>query len=146
MSTQKQAKRRQESSVRKYNDFLRQLEIESIRIVSARVEALDYSYSPSSAEVKWRTASWYKEDEGGFSVFHRYNATIRDMETETDKAKISVTFCVVYSSRISITDDLFSVFRKLNLPLNTWPYFREYLHSATSRLGWAPFVAPLYSD
>ena len=129
---------------KEYNDFVKQIEIDDIRIVSAQVNILDPFYFPSSAEVKWRMKASYENAEEQFNVSHRYNLTIRDKETNEDKAKISVTFYVVYSSKIPISDDLFEIFKERNLPLNTWPYFREFVHNITLRIGWPPFIAPTY--
>lgn len=139
VTTQKKVLDREE-----YNNFVKQIEVEDIRIVSAQVNILDYSYFPSSAEVKWRTKASYENMEEQFNVFHRYNMTIWDKETKEDKAKISVTFLVSYSSKIPISDDLFTIFKVRNLPLNTWPYLREFVHNTTMRIGWPPFVAPTY--
>lgn len=127
-----------------YNTFVSQIEIEDIRMLSAKVDILDYSYFPSSAEVKWRTRASYEKGEEKFNVSHRYNVTIWDEETNDAKAKISVTFHVAYSSKIPISDDLFEIFKIRNLPLNTWPYFREFIHNITMRVGWPPFIAPTY--
>ena len=144
MSAVVDKKERKGPSIRDYNAFVAQIEIVDIRMVSAKVDILDYSYFPSEAEVRWRTTASYKEGEGKFDVSQRYNVTIRDKETNEDKAKISVTFYVVYSSKIPVTDDLFGIFKLRNLPLNTWPYLREFIHNTTMRMGWAPFIAPIY--
>jgi hypothetical protein len=131
-------------SVKGYNDFVTQIKIIELRIVSAQINMLDYSYFPSSAEVKWRMRVSYENAEEQFNVYHRYNVTIWDKETKEAKAKISVTFRVVYSSKIPISDDLFEIFKTRNLPLNTWPYFREFIHNAILRMGWPSFIAPTY--
>jgi hypothetical protein len=131
-------------SPREYNSFIRQVEIMNIRIIAARVDLLDYSYFPSSAEVTWRMAASYENAEDQFNVSHRYRLVVKDKESKRIKARISVTFYVAYSSKIPITDDLFEVFKKINLPLNTWPYFREFVHNTATRMGWPPFVAPAY--
>ena len=138
------AKQKKVSSFRDYNDFVKQIEVDDLRIVSAQVNLLDYSYFPSSAEVKWRMRASYEKAEEQFSVSHRYNVTILDKETNEDKAKISVTFLVAYSSKTPINDDFFRIFKARNLPLNTWPYLREFVHNVTMRMGWPPFIAPTY--
>jgi hypothetical protein len=137
-------KQKQVSSFKGYNDFVAQIGIAALRIVSAQINILDYSYFPSSAEVKWRMRASYEKAEDKFNVSHRYNVTILDKETKEAKAKISVTFYVVYSSKIPISDDLFEIFKVRNLPLNTWPYFREFVHNATMRMGWPPFISPTH--
>ena len=144
MSTVMNNKQKKVPSVKDYNDFVTQIEITGLHIVSAQINMLDCSYFPSSAEVKWRKTASYEKGEGQFNVFHRYNVTIWDKETKGAKAKISVTFRVVYSSKIPISDDLFEIFKGRNLPLNTWPYFREFVHNAILRMGWPSFIAPTY--
>ncbi|MFC1937584.1 hypothetical protein ACFLWY_03385 [Chloroflexota bacterium] len=89
-------------------------------------------------------AASYEQEKEQFNVSHRYNVTILERETKEVKANISVTFRVVYSSKIPINDDLFQVFKVRNLPLNTWPYFREFVHNAIMRMGWPSFIAPTY--
>ncbi len=49
---------------------------------------------------------------------------------------------VRYSSEKKITDDIFGLFKEVNLPVNTWPYFREYVHSCMGRLNLPPLVLP----
>lgn len=144
MSKETGIKQKKVSIFKEYNNFVKQIEIDDIRIVSAQVHILDYSYSPTSAEVKWRTQVSYKSAKGQFNVSHRYNVTILDKETRKAKAKISVTFYVSYSSKIPVNDDLFEIFKVHNLPLNTWPYLREFVHNITMRIGWPPFIAPTY--
>ena len=145
MSTTMNEKQERVLNIKSYNDFVSNIEIDDLRIVSAQVNILDYSYFPSSAQVKWRMrASYNKKTKKQFSVSHRYNTTILDKETNEAKAKISVTFFVVYSSKIPISDDFFEIFKVRNLPLNTWPYFREFVHNVTMRMGWPPFIAPTY--
>ncbi len=144
MSKETGIKQKKVLSFKEYNNFVKQIEIDDIRIVSAQVHIFDYSYFPTSAEVKWRIQASYESAEGQFNVSHRYNVTILDKETKGAKAKISVTFYVSYSSKIPISDDLFAIFKVRNLPLNTWPYLREFVHNATMRMGWPHFIAPTY--
>jgi len=144
MSKEGGIKQKKVLNFKEYNNFVEQIEMDDIRIVAIQVHILDYSYFPTSAEVKRRTQASYESAEGQFNVSHRYNLTILDKETREDKAKISVTFYVSYSSKIPINDDLFEIFKVRNLPLNTWPYLREFIHNVTMRLGWPPFIAPLY--
>lgn len=144
MSKVMDTKQKKVSGFGEYNKFVKQIEIDDLRIVSAQVNILDYSYFPSSTEVKWSMRASYEKAGEQFNVSHRYNVTILDKETNEAKAKISVAFFVVYSSKIPISDAFFKIFKTRNLPLNTWPYFREFVHNITMRTGWPPFIAPTY--
>ncbi len=138
------SKTEKRQTYREYNNFVSQIEINEIRIVSARLDNLDCSYLPYSLAVSWRTKAWYEKKEEKFDAFHRYNVTISDKETKEVKAKLSVTFCVTYSSKLPINDEIFDIFAKRNLILNTWPYFREFTHNIIGRMGWPPLIAPTY--
>lgn len=144
MSTVTSKKQKKVPSSKDYNNFITQIEITDIRILSAQVNVLDYTYFPSPAEVKWRMRASYEKAEGQFNVCHRYSVTIVDKETNEAKAKISVAFRVVYSSKMPISDDIFGTFKTRNLPLNTWPYFREFVHNTAMRMGWSSLIAPTY--
>lgn len=126
-----------------YNGFIRGLGIKDIRLTSATIENIECSYMPSEAVIKWRIASSYENKEKRIEIIHRYN--VRVLEKNIDlKAKIKVVFCVTYESETPMNDDYFERFKARNLPLNTWPYFREYIHNSLSRMGWSSFVAPAY--
>lgn len=127
----------------KYNTFIKQLDIEDIRLTSAKIENLDCYYSPSAAEVRWRMAASYENREKKIEVFHRYNVRVLEKGKEL-KAKVGIVFCVTYKSKLPMTDKLFEQFKDQNLPVNTWPYFREFVHNTVLRMGWPPFIAPTF--
>ena len=145
MNAAMQSKQKKVPKPKKYNAFVRQIEISNVRMLSSRVDLLDYSYFPSSAEVNFRVAESYENAGEQFNVFHKYKLTITDRETKEAKAKISVTFCVAYNSPIPMSDDIFEVFKKGNLMLNTWPYLREFVHNTVGRMGWALLIVPSHA-
>ena len=127
-----------------YNAFIKQLDIENIRVTNAKIENIDCSYFPSNAEIKWRISARYENTDGKCDVYHTFNVTISDKETKIKKAKISLTLCVRYLTDILMTDSIFEIFRERNLPLNTWPYYREFVQDALSRMGWPPYSVPVF--
>jgi hypothetical protein len=54
--------------------------------------------------------------------------------------RVRATVEVSYTLESAMTDDLFEVFSQRNLPLNTWPYLREFVQSALSRAGWPVYT------
>ncbi|MFC2047218.1 hypothetical protein ACFLTK_02945 [Chloroflexota bacterium] len=136
--------RRKTHKYREYNAFIEQTEIVSIRAISAKIDDIAYSESPVDTTVKYREKVSYENNDNEFNAFHRYNVTIADRETGDAKVKLSVTFCVTYSSKIPMNNDIFNVFKERNLPLNTWPYFREFIHNSLARFGWPDIIAPLH--
>ncbi len=126
-----------------YNAFVKNLRIEDIRLASATIKNLDCSYIPSSAEVRWTTAAKYENRDSKIEVLNRYNVRILEKGKEL-KAKLSLIFCITYNSKVPMTEELFEKFKEQNLLLNTWPYFREFVHNAVLRMGWPPFIAPTF--
>jgi hypothetical protein len=49
---------------------------------------------------------------------------------------------LLFRSAIPMTDDLFELYQVRNLSVFTWPYFREFLHSAIARTGWPVYTLP----
>lgn len=127
-----------------YSAFIKQIEIADLRLVSARLQNTGYVECPPEAEIDIKTKAWYENGEEKFTVFHRYNVRVKDMETRREATKLSVEFAVTYSSRLPLTNGVFDIFQELNLPVNTWPYFREFLHSNFGRMNWPPLIAPTF--
>ena len=132
------------SILQEYRKFIRQVDIRDVRVVAARMDVIDRDYYPSSSLVSWTVDAEYEPTGDGFNVLHRYRVRVRNKGSKQDKARISVTFLVTYTSKIAVNDELFDVFRERNLPINTWPYFREFVHNSLMRMGWPPFIAPVF--
>ena len=56
---------------------------------------------------------------------------------------ITVKYQIVFEIKRDIPDEFFKVFNEINLPLNIFPYFREYVQSTISRMGLPPLIIPL---
>ena len=127
-----------------FTDFVQQLEIEDVRLYKAKIENLGFWDMPDSDDVQVdvRTRSHYEDKKDGFVAYEDYIALIRNARTSEKVARISVTFAVSYFSKIPLNDRLFNQFKAINLPLNTWPYFREFVHNVSARMGLPLLIAP----
>jgi hypothetical protein len=57
--------------------------------------------------------------------------------------KISCTFALTYSSKQALSEEFIKIFTARNVPVNSWPYFRELVQSMTQRMNIPPLVLPL---
>jgi hypothetical protein len=148
MTTEKKGESERIQILKNFNNFIKQIDIIDIRILSSKFDNLGCEELPSNNRINYTTKEWYenKEDQSEFHTFQQYNVSIRDGDKVSKKkvAGLSVTFRVVYYSKIPMIDEFFNIFKNSNLPLNTWPYFREFTHSIFSRMGWANIIAPAY--
>lgn len=57
-------------------------------------------------------------------------------------ATIDVSFSVDFASETPMDDGIFSLFRGANLPVNAWPFLREFVATTVGRMGWLPVTLP----
>jgi hypothetical protein len=124
-----------------YVEFIQQLELERIWLKFSRVTNSFGGDIPQGASVTINDSHSWKDSDNGFQAFHKYTAEFRS-ERNRKLAKVDVEFGLDYGSEEPMTDELFEIFAENNLPLNSWPYFRELLASTVSRMGWIPFTLP----
>lgn len=131
-------------SVEDYNALVGQMELVGVWLRSVRVDNLHGPTVPDRAVIDvYGTAEWEALDDG-FRALQRYR--LRFQTTDATAAEIEVTFGLDYSSREPMTDPLFAVFRDVNLPVNAWPYLREYVATTVGRMGWSPVTLPTLKE
>jgi len=128
-------------NVDEYVSFIQQLYLDRIWMKSSRVTNSLGGDLTLGASVVVSDSSKWNDSETGFQAFHKYTA-----EFKNDKGKrlgkVEVEFGLDFDSEEAMTDEMFALFAENNLPLNTWPYLREFLASTVTRMGWIPFTLP----
>ena len=127
-----------------YATFIEQIDIANIGLVSASAARLGDAERLSNSIMDIKTKAWYENGQGEFRVFHRYNMNIKNAETRGQTAKLSAVFVITYRSELPLTEEIFEIFKGVNLPLNTWPYFRELAHNTFSRMNLPQIIAPAF--
>lgn len=132
-----------EKTAKRYDDFVRQIQILDVFLVTARINNLVGGDRVGDVRIRVNEKTWYENTGSEVVVYVRYNVTARNTETREAVGRISVTFAIRYSSAIQLTDEAFEVFRERNVTINAWPYLREFIHSMATRMGWAGMIAPV---
>lgn len=134
---------------REYSNILKGLSLKQIYLeaCSSNVNKKEFtSYKQLAITVTDRAS--FKQDDEQLIVTHKYFLTARKEENAEDKKhflfKISVTFTLFFSSEINISKDFFDIFKRRNLPVNSWPYFREFVQSMTQRMNIPPVTLPFF--
>jgi hypothetical protein len=136
-----------ESKVRPedYNRFIGGLQPRGIRLMEGSIDSpLPYAGQQLRARLSENEAT-YELAESGFNVRQSYTfeGQVIDSDNEIVVA-VRATFELFYQSEQPMTDELFHIFRRVNLPVNTWPYFREFVQSSLARSEWPTTVLPAF--
>lgn len=130
----------------RYDAFIAGLNVEGVRIASAEIDAPN-AFDPGVPEplqADISTSNDYTAGEGRFTARSRLIFHGRHPEEEQPRIVVRVTVEVAYTIATPITPDLFDTFAERNLPLNAWPYLREFLQSALARAGWPVYTLPAF--
>jgi preprotein translocase subunit SecB len=131
-------------TVKALSDFIRQIDVETIYLKHADFDNNVGASAPAHGVVQVDGTAGYSNLPGKVAVSHRYDVRLDDVENEKRVLfRISVEFVVLYKSNLPMTDEVFGIFSETNLPLNTWPYLREFVASTVSRFTWTPFTLPV---
>lgn len=123
-----------------YAKFIGQIELRNVWIREAEMENLLGSISPDQAAFSLKDEASYESTSVGFTAFHTY--TMIAEEGGDVACNLRVTFALDFSSSVPITDNYFDLFKRANLPVNTWPFLREFAFTTFGRFGWAPITLP----
>lgn len=139
-AAQAEASEPQEFSPAAYAAFIRQIELTAIWLAEAHVENHAGPTQPDRVSVNFTSEAGWEAAPNGFMAHHRYQATLA--ATDRVLAEIDVTFGLHFRSAEPLTDPLWDVFAEINLPVNTWPFLREFMATTTARMNWVPFTLP----
>jgi hypothetical protein len=123
-----------------YRRFIGQIHLRDIWLMSSRSENKRGPGNPEQAKVAIADEPSWMPTEDGFRAVVRYR--LRFKEGAKTLASLEACFAADFASDEPMTDELFAMFAAVNLPLNTWPYLREFTAATLGRMGWLPFTLP----
>jgi len=135
-------KSRSQITPARYAEFIRKLELADVALVSATADNISFPEPPTKAEVSVKLENKFENVEGGFIAFASYDIVVKALGTDRQMAKFAVVFALRYRSQMPMSQDVFTVFKQLNLQVNSWPYLREFIHSTSHRMNLPPLVLP----
>lgn len=128
-----------------YGEFVHGIELRKVYLSDARIKrvrtpVLDSTLSFGQSVGKNKFG---KTEDGFFATFN-FHVTLLEEGDEKPFGDINVTYTAEYSSEKKITRNIFEVFEAYNLPLNLYPYVREYVHTTTNRMGMPTLILPTF--
>lgn len=123
-----------------YAAFIGQIDLTHIWLRAARVVNHHGPQTPKQGIFNFSSHADWEPRPGGFRAFD--HSSVRIESADTVHAEIDVTFALDFDSEEPMTPEIFALFGEVNLPVNTWPYLREFIATTMGRMGWTPFTIP----
>lgn len=143
-------------------DLIKKLHIRSVNLRGSNI-TVNNEFDPEGAENIDGITQTYREAEGFqstkfmkgegevFCYDFRYNAGVRlIMKTDEEAAaqdagfepliEIAASFDARYVSEINLPEEFLVSFAEQNVGYHVWPYWREYVQSACSKIGLNPTI------
>ncbi|WP_345464045.1 hypothetical protein [Deinococcus carri] len=136
-----------EEQRQKYNKFVSGVSLTSIRLGSCSVESEPIRPSPSKTKVELEfetslTEATFQTDAGEFDAVAQIAVKFSVRETGDPVGTIRASYRLTYTGQDSSDLDTVRLFVKQNVPVNAWPYLREFVHTTMQRMDWPPFILP----
>jgi len=128
-------------SPEEYRKILDGLELKNI-LMSDLKASVKHELLSEGLSVSIKDSAFYENKDDEVIVKNTYRLTARNKEKKTP-LKIEATFILVFTTKHEITDDFFEVYKNISLPLNVWPFFREFVNTTTARMNIPPITLPL---
>lgn len=139
------AEKKKKIDPKKYADILSKTQLVEIYLDSCSVSHMrEEIQTEKKIKIEIKDKASFKIVEDGFKAFHVYEAKAVSSNPEVLKPlmNINVVFCLVFRSHGDIGKDFFEVFKVVNLPLNSWPYLREFVQSMIQRMNLPHLTLP----
>lgn len=130
--------------LKKYHSILNKIELKEIYLESCSAEINRENIEQQrNLEVIIKDKASYEQLKNRLKISHKYFLTAKLPETGKDFAiKTTAKFCLMFATQTTIEKDFFDTFQEINLPLNSWPYFREFVQNITQRMNIPPLTLP----
>jgi len=127
---------------KEYKKILHTVDLQSIAIEACYVKFNEETYN-TQLVININSEKSYENLENGLVIVkERYKLTARAHNERKQALNISCTFRLYFSCDKPLRDNFFEIFKTHNLPLNTWPYFREFVQNMTQRMNIPPLTLP----
>lgn len=128
----------------RYQEMMAGLQLISVLMQNASFERnVDAGLGKADVHVEKAVEFSVEEDKKRFRFLDNLTLTMKLSESDTQIIKIKCGLQLTYSSPIEVDTDLVEAFAERNLNLHSWPYQREFVQDATSRMEIPPIRLPL---
>jgi hypothetical protein len=126
-----------------YNDILKGLVLKNVRISSAQFKSASLRGKTELSVDMSYAAEWQKSKEKLILITAHCQFVAREESSNDEAVRISADYEVLLKTTNEFTNEFFAIYKDLSLPINVWPFFREFVQSILGRIGYPPYTLPL---
>lgn len=133
-----------QTSKEKYNQILAGLELEQLIVEKETLER-DVEQNPkrASVHIQRNNEAQVADDKYSFRIRDMLHIEGLNEGSETPLFVVDLVLVLKYTSKKPVTKTFLKQFASTNLDIHSWPYFREMVQTATSKMNLPPLVLPL---
>jgi len=130
-----------------YRELLKKLKLIDIFLINCKctlnpdIHKMDLS-TLGPLNIKQKTKQ--PQSEGNIiKLNHIYQLNIVDPESKEKLIDFHVEYTVTFQINFKFNSEFFEIYSEVTLPINTYPFFREFIYSTISKMGLPPLTLPL---
>lgn len=131
-------------SKKEYRSILNGLELDELCLEKGKFSVNKNELKPNSNMKIEDKASFKQRGKNIVHIKHVYKLSVLNKESQKMSFNIECTFFIQFSTEKPLTKEFFDIYKNINLPINTWPYFREFVNNTTVRMNLPALTLPLF--
>jgi hypothetical protein len=126
-----------------YRKILDGIDIVSISLIECSAKIDQNESIDSEKGIKIQNGLNYDISKKIVNIYRSYTLKANSKKSNKPFLTIKAKFKVALSSKIEVNEEFIKIYSDISLDLNTWPYFREFVYSTSSRMDLPPLTLPL---
>jgi preprotein translocase subunit SecB len=122
-----------------YTKFIKNLHLKHFYTLELSSKREEDFHLPAKVNIQ-RVAEFKNTDKDTIKVYNTYTLSAVQEGKKEPGLLLSVTYCLIFDSKIEMTEEFFERFSASILVIETWPYFRNLVHETTMQMGLPPLV------
>ena len=122
-----------------YGKFINKLILNELKLISVNASVVDQFVPPANLKINDESKCENLENKQIKITMH-YRLEAVKPDTDKPGLVVDLTYILLYSSEIPMSDDIFKIYKQSSLRVQTWPYFRQFVHQITLDMHLPPLV------
>ena len=126
-----------------YNKILKGITLETLFLINSKCEFKPYDKFTDELVIKINEANEFNDKDNRININYKYSLSASPKVEKVKLLNIQAEYLIVLKSKEKFSDDFYDIYKQLSLPINIWPFFREFVNNMTSRMNIPPLTLPL---